>query len=56
MFVHLTRTEFLVCVRSFIKRTNTNELPAERFMNRSMNVRFICNPTHNQWNQVKRYR
>ncbi|MFS7971559.1 hypothetical protein Hanom_Chr09g00834271 [Helianthus anomalus] len=40
MFVHLPkRTKFLVCVRSFNKRTNTNELPVERFMN---NVRFVC--------------
>ncbi|MFS7907655.1 hypothetical protein Hanom_Chr01g00073881 [Helianthus anomalus] len=30
MFVHLAkRTEFLVRVRLFNKRTNTNELPAE---------------------------
>ncbi|MFS7942333.1 hypothetical protein Hanom_Chr06g00487211 [Helianthus anomalus] len=34
MFVHLTkRIEFLVCVRLFNKRTNTNELPAGRFTN-----------------------
>ncbi|MFS7913504.1 hypothetical protein Hanom_Chr02g00142571 [Helianthus anomalus] len=40
MFVHLTnRTKFLVHVRSFIKRTNINELPAERFTNCSLNVR-----------------
>ncbi|MFS7940067.1 hypothetical protein Hanom_Chr05g00459281 [Helianthus anomalus] len=45
MFVHLTnRTEFLVHVRSFIKRTNINELPAERFMNCSLNVRFVYSP------------
>ncbi|MFS7920403.1 hypothetical protein Hanom_Chr03g00224461 [Helianthus anomalus] len=47
MFVHLTkRTEFFVCVRSFIKRTNTNELPAERFMNCSLKVQFVCSPNH----------
>ncbi|MFS7943857.1 hypothetical protein Hanom_Chr06g00505131 [Helianthus anomalus] len=46
MFVHLTkRTKFLVRVRSFIKRTNTSELPAEWFTNRSLNVRFVCSPT-----------
>ncbi|MFS8004178.1 hypothetical protein Hanom_Chr13g01222641 [Helianthus anomalus] len=34
MFVHLTkRTKFLVRVCLFSKRTNTNELPAERFTN-----------------------
>ncbi|MFS7939708.1 hypothetical protein Hanom_Chr05g00455061 [Helianthus anomalus] len=45
MFVHLTnRTKFLVHVRSFIKRTNINELPAERFTNCSLNVRFVYNP------------
>ncbi|MFS7906003.1 hypothetical protein Hanom_Chr01g00054301 [Helianthus anomalus] len=45
MFVHLTkRTEFFVRVRSFIKRTNTNELPAERFMNCSLKVQFVCSP------------
>ncbi|MFS8022074.1 hypothetical protein Hanom_Chr16g01435231 [Helianthus anomalus] len=47
MFVHLTnRTKFLVHVRSFIKRTNINELPAERFTNCSLNVRFVYSPTH----------
>ncbi|MFS8016983.1 hypothetical protein Hanom_Chr15g01374911 [Helianthus anomalus] len=46
MFVHLTkRTKFLVCVCSFIKRTNTNELPSKRFTNCSLNVWFVCNPT-----------
>ncbi|KAJ0853758.1 hypothetical protein HanRHA438_Chr14g0654861 [Helianthus annuus] len=45
MFVHvIKRTEFLVRVRSFIKGTNTNELPAEGFTNCSLNVRFIYNP------------
>ncbi|MFS7927415.1 hypothetical protein Hanom_Chr04g00308801 [Helianthus anomalus] len=49
MFVHLTnRTEFLVHVRPFIKRTNINELPAERFTNWSLNVRFVYSPIHNQ--------
>ncbi|MFS8022518.1 hypothetical protein Hanom_Chr16g01440431 [Helianthus anomalus] len=47
MFVHLTkRQRFLDHFRSFIKRTNTNELPAKRFMECSLNVQFICNPTH----------
>ncbi|MFS8003668.1 hypothetical protein Hanom_Chr13g01216571 [Helianthus anomalus] len=42
MFVHLTnRTKFLVHVRSFIKRTDINELPAERFTNCPLNVRFV---------------
>ncbi|MFS7991351.1 hypothetical protein Hanom_Chr12g01069761 [Helianthus anomalus] len=46
MFVHLTKqTKFLVCVRLFNKRTNTNELPAERFTNCSTNVWFVCSPT-----------
>ncbi|KAJ0535135.1 hypothetical protein HanIR_Chr09g0427431 [Helianthus annuus] len=46
MFVHLTnRTKFLVHVRSFIKRTNINELPAERFTKCSLNVRFVYGPT-----------
>ncbi|MFS8001433.1 hypothetical protein Hanom_Chr13g01190341 [Helianthus anomalus] len=45
IFVHLTkRTKFLVRVRSFIKRMNTNKLPAERFTNSSLNVWFICSP------------
>ncbi|MFS7963939.1 hypothetical protein Hanom_Chr08g00744231 [Helianthus anomalus] len=45
MFVHLTkRTKFFVRVRSFIKRTNTNELPAARFMNCSLKVQFVCSP------------
>ncbi|MFS7906526.1 hypothetical protein Hanom_Chr01g00060261 [Helianthus anomalus] len=47
MFVHLTnRTKFLVHVRSFIKRTNINELPAEQFTNCSLNVRFVYNPSY----------
>ncbi|MFS7973971.1 hypothetical protein Hanom_Chr09g00862951 [Helianthus anomalus] len=47
MFVHLTkRTKFLVRVRLSNKRTNTNELPAERFTNCSPNVWFVCNPIH----------
>ncbi|MFS7941879.1 hypothetical protein Hanom_Chr06g00481551 [Helianthus anomalus] len=44
MFVHLTkRTKFLVGVCSFIKRTNTNKLPAERLTNCSLNVQFVYN-------------
>ncbi|MFS7975030.1 hypothetical protein Hanom_Chr10g00875711 [Helianthus anomalus] len=51
MFVHLTnRTEFLVHVRLFIKRTNINELPAERSTNCSLNVRFIYSPNHRDQN------
>ncbi|KAJ0913195.1 hypothetical protein HanRHA438_Chr06g0282871 [Helianthus annuus] len=47
MLVHLTkRTKFLVCVRLFNKRTNTNELPAERFTNCSPNVWFVCSPSY----------
>ncbi|KAJ0824467.1 hypothetical protein HanRHA438_Chr17g0792731 [Helianthus annuus] len=47
MFVHLTnRTKFLVHVRSFVKRTNINELPAERFTNCSLNVRFVYSPNY----------
>ncbi|MFS7904702.1 hypothetical protein Hanom_Chr01g00039181 [Helianthus anomalus] len=50
MFVHLTnRTEFLVHVCSFIKRTNINELPAERFTNCSLNVRFVYSPRWRWW-------
>ncbi|MFS7943236.1 hypothetical protein Hanom_Chr06g00497891 [Helianthus anomalus] len=50
MFVHLTkRTKFFVRVRSFIKRTNTNELPAERFMNCSLKVQFVCSPIWEQF-------
>ncbi|MFS7965692.1 hypothetical protein Hanom_Chr09g00765201 [Helianthus anomalus] len=46
IFVHLTkRTKFLVRVRLFSKRTNTNELPAERFTNCSPNVWFVCSPS-----------
>ncbi|MFS7975423.1 hypothetical protein Hanom_Chr10g00880461 [Helianthus anomalus] len=45
MFIHLTkRMKFLVHVHLFNKRTNTNELPTERFMNCSLNVCFICSP------------
>ncbi|MFS7958768.1 hypothetical protein Hanom_Chr08g00682591 [Helianthus anomalus] len=45
VFVHLTnRTEFLVHVRSLTKRTSVNELTAERFTNRSLNVRFVYSP------------
>ncbi|MFS7915154.1 hypothetical protein Hanom_Chr02g00161961 [Helianthus anomalus] len=47
MFVHLIkRTKFLVCVHSYIKRTNTNELPPKRFTNYSLNVQFVCSPKH----------
>ncbi|KAJ0888856.1 hypothetical protein HanRHA438_Chr09g0406651 [Helianthus annuus] len=47
MFVYLTkRTNFLVHVRLFNKRKNTNELPAEQFTNCSPNVWFSCSPTY----------
>ncbi|MFS7907959.1 hypothetical protein Hanom_Chr01g00077581 [Helianthus anomalus] len=46
MFVHLTkRTQFLVRVRLFNKRTNTNEPPTKQFTNCLLNVWFICSPT-----------
>ncbi|MFS7924788.1 hypothetical protein Hanom_Chr03g00276781 [Helianthus anomalus] len=42
MFICLTyQTKFLVRIRSFIKQTNINKLPAEQVMNSSLNVRFI---------------
>ncbi|KAJ0938234.1 hypothetical protein HanRHA438_Chr02g0047541 [Helianthus annuus] len=51
MFLHITkRTEFLVRVRSFIKQTNTYELPTERFMNCSLNVRFVYSTIHDHDN------
>ncbi|MFS8025542.1 putative alpha/Beta hydrolase [Helianthus anomalus] len=37
---------FFVRVRSFIKQTNTNELPAKWFMNCSLKIRFVCSPTY----------
>ncbi|MFS7914536.1 hypothetical protein Hanom_Chr02g00154591 [Helianthus anomalus] len=40
----LNRTEYLVRVRSLTKRTNINELPAERFAKCSLNVRFVYSP------------
>ncbi|MFS7981320.1 putative isoleucine--tRNA ligase [Helianthus anomalus] len=44
MFVCFTkRTKVLVCVHSFIIRTDTNELPAERFINCLLKVQFVCN-------------
>ncbi|MFS7924748.1 hypothetical protein Hanom_Chr03g00276301 [Helianthus anomalus] len=50
MSVQLTKqTKFLVRVRLFNKRTDTNELPAKQFtncsLNVSFNVRFICSPS-----------
>ncbi|MFS7984181.1 hypothetical protein Hanom_Chr11g00983501 [Helianthus anomalus] len=54
MFVHLTkRTEFLVRFRLSIKRTNTNELPAEWFINCSLNVWFVCSPNNIVTNRAK---
>ncbi|MFS7977578.1 hypothetical protein Hanom_Chr10g00905621 [Helianthus anomalus] len=42
VFIHLAnRTEFFIHVRSLTTRTNVNELPAERFTNCSLNVRFV---------------
>ncbi|MFS7996411.1 hypothetical protein Hanom_Chr12g01129691 [Helianthus anomalus] len=47
MFVHLTkRTKFLVRVRLFNKRMNTNELPAKRFTNCSLNVWFVYSSSY----------
>ncbi|MFS7966229.1 hypothetical protein Hanom_Chr09g00771421 [Helianthus anomalus] len=48
MFVCLAkRAKFLVRVCLFNKRTNTNELSAERLTNCSPNVWFICSPIRN---------
>ncbi|MFS7908569.1 hypothetical protein Hanom_Chr01g00084721 [Helianthus anomalus] len=48
MLVHLAnRMKFLVHVRSLIKQTKVNKLPAERFTNCSLNVRFVYSPTQN---------
>ncbi|MFS7975909.1 hypothetical protein Hanom_Chr10g00886141 [Helianthus anomalus] len=50
MLVHLTnRTKFLVHVHSFIKRTNVNELPTERFTSCSLNVQFVYIPKSGQY-------
>ncbi|KAJ0520502.1 hypothetical protein HanIR_Chr10g0460121 [Helianthus annuus] len=38
--------KFLVRVRLFNKRTNTNELPAKRFTNCLPNVWFVYSPTY----------
>ncbi|MFS7960610.1 hypothetical protein Hanom_Chr08g00705091 [Helianthus anomalus] len=47
MFVHLTkRTKFLVRIRLFNKRTNTDGLPVKRFTNCSSNVWFVCSPRY----------
>ncbi|MFS7933837.1 hypothetical protein Hanom_Chr04g00384491 [Helianthus anomalus] len=55
MFVHLNkRTKFLVCVRLFNKRTNTNELPAGRFTNCSPNIWFVGSPSC-EWRREKCY-
>ncbi|MFS7932655.1 hypothetical protein Hanom_Chr04g00370531 [Helianthus anomalus] len=48
MFIPLTKqTNFHV--RSFVKRTNTNELPAEWFMNCSLQVQFVCSPNQDKY-------
>ncbi|MFS8004854.1 hypothetical protein Hanom_Chr13g01230651 [Helianthus anomalus] len=45
MFFYLTkRRKFFVHVCLFIKRTNTNELLDDQYMNCSPNVLFVCNP------------
>ncbi|MFS7991079.1 hypothetical protein Hanom_Chr12g01066591 [Helianthus anomalus] len=50
MFIQLTnRTKFLVRIRSFIKQTDINELPADRFTNCSLNVRFVYSPRCVYW-------
>ncbi|MFS7989672.1 putative tubulin [Helianthus anomalus] len=47
MFVYLTkRTKFLVRVRLFNKRTNTNKFSAEQFTNCSLNVWFLCSSSY----------
>ncbi|KAJ0613837.1 hypothetical protein HanIR_Chr02g0055801 [Helianthus annuus] len=55
MPIHLTKqTKFLVHLRSFIRRTNTNELPAEWFTNYALNVQFVCSPIYmltSQWSR-----
>ncbi|MFS8010531.1 putative alpha/Beta hydrolase [Helianthus anomalus] len=38
--------KIFVRVRSFVKQTNTNELPAKWFMNCSLKIRFVCSPTY----------
>ncbi|MFS7941957.1 hypothetical protein Hanom_Chr06g00482431 [Helianthus anomalus] len=49
MFVRLTkRTKYIVRVRLFNKRTDTNELPAERFTNCSPNVWFVYSPSFDE--------
>ncbi|MFS8023366.1 hypothetical protein Hanom_Chr16g01450621 [Helianthus anomalus] len=48
MLIHLTKqTKFLVRVRLFNKRENTNELPSKWFRNCSLNVWFVCSLKHN---------
>ncbi|MFS7949404.1 hypothetical protein Hanom_Chr06g00571151 [Helianthus anomalus] len=42
MFVHLTKR--IIRIRLFNKRANTNDLPAERFKNCSLNIWSVCNP------------
>ncbi|MFS7911074.1 hypothetical protein Hanom_Chr02g00113721 [Helianthus anomalus] len=47
MSIHLTKqTKILVRLRSFIRRTNINELPAEWFTNYALNVQFVCSPIY----------
>ncbi|MFS7944699.1 hypothetical protein Hanom_Chr06g00515291 [Helianthus anomalus] len=44
MLVHLNKRIKFLRVRLFDKRTNTIELPTERFTNCSLNVWFVCSP------------
>ncbi|MFS7966001.1 hypothetical protein Hanom_Chr09g00768741 [Helianthus anomalus] len=49
MFLHLTKqTKFLVRVRFFNKRTNTNELSAKRFTKCSPNIWFVHTSKYTQ--------
>ncbi|KAJ0678200.1 putative poly(A)-specific ribonuclease [Helianthus annuus] len=45
MFVHLLNERNFLFVSN--KPTNTNELPALRFTNCSLNVWFVCSPSYN---------
>ncbi|MFS8005956.1 hypothetical protein Hanom_Chr13g01243561 [Helianthus anomalus] len=47
VYKHNRTNETSVHVRSFIKRTNIKKLPAERFTNCSLNVRFVYSPNSN---------
>ncbi|MFS7967498.1 hypothetical protein Hanom_Chr09g00786421 [Helianthus anomalus] len=50
MFLHLTkRTKFLVRLRSFIRRTNINEISPKQFTIYLLNVRFIYSYRFSQY-------